>query len=129
MKATHEDATLLVQLAHLAALRGIDAIDWLHSERFDPDYATFVASNPPGSEGYRTAVRIAAHYELIGSLWKHGLLHEELLFDTYAVTLVWRRLKGFVLGSREQFGEPRLGENFEALAEAERTASAATPNA
>ncbi len=125
MKATHEDATLLVQLAQLGATRDIDAADWLNSERFDPDYETFVAANPPGSEGFRTTVRIAQHYELIGSLWKHGLLNEELLFDTYLVTLLWDRMKGFVLGQREQLGEPRLGENFEALAEAQRAWAAA----
>jgi hypothetical protein len=32
--------------------------------------------------------------------------------------MVWDRLEGFVLGARRHVGEPRLYENFEAMARA-----------
>jgi len=48
------------------------------------------------------------------------LINEELLFDWLAAYLVWDRVKGFALGQREESGEPRIYENFEALAKAQR---------
>jgi len=33
---------------------------------------------------------------------------------------VWDRIKGFALGVREQSGEPRIYENFEAMAKAQK---------
>ncbi len=33
--------------------------------------------------------------------------------------MVWERIKGFALGLREVAGDPRLYENFEAMARAE----------
>ena len=112
---THQDARLMVELSKLAAQRGVRA-DWLQSTEFDPDYAQFVATNPHGSDGYDKARRIAQHYELIGTLWKNGLIDEDLLFDWLAITAIWTRIRGFVLGERQAFGEPTLGENFEAMA-------------
>ena len=58
---------------------------------------------------------LAAWYETIGSLWKHGLLNEELLFDWLYVTGVWERLKPILVAMRSS--TPQLWENFEAMAE------------
>ena len=72
-----------------------------------------------GSEGYSTASKILGYFETIGTLYKHGLINEELLFDWLWVVPIWERVSGFVLGAREQFGNPRLYENFEALGKAQ----------
>jgi hypothetical protein len=117
-KPTHQDASLIIQMAQVAALRGVPGLNWLSSSEFDPDYAAFIKKNPRGSEGYGKALLIAQHYEGIGTLWKHGLINEDLLFDWLWIAGMWERLKGFVLGGREEYGEPRLGENFEAMANA-----------
>lgn len=57
--------------------------------------------------------------ETLGKLYKNDLFNEELLFDWLAVSMVWERIKGFALGLREAAGEPRLYENFEAMAKAD----------
>ena len=120
-KPTYQDATLMLQLAQWGAAMGVEkASDWMWSDQFVPDYAEFMKKYPPGSEGFANASRICAWFETIGTLYKQGLFSEELLFDWLAVSLVWDRIKGFALGWREQTGEPRMYENFEAMAKAQR---------
>jgi len=111
----------MLQLAQLNAVWGVHAaLNWVWSDEFVPDYAEFVEKHPAGSEGFRNASNVCGWYETIGTLYKHGLFNEELLFDWLAVYLVWDRVKGFALGMREQVGEPRLYENFEAMAKAQK---------
>ena len=52
-------------------------------------------------------------------LWKHGLFHEDLLFDWLSISYMWNRLKGFALGLRSEVGSEALYEHFEAMAKAE----------
>jgi hypothetical protein len=49
-------------------------------------------------------------------LWVNGLFNEKLIGDWLAVDMVWQRVKGFALGVREQTGNTRIYEHFEALA-------------
>jgi hypothetical protein len=49
-------------------------------------------------------------------LVKHGLLDRDLVVDMWAVASVWKRLESAIRRERERTGEPRLYENFEALA-------------
>ena len=116
---TYQDATLLVQLAQWWSASGLaEAMNWLWSDEFIPDYAEFVEKYPPGSEGFGNAVKICVWNETVGTLYKHGLFNEQLLFDWLGVDLVWDRIKGFAQGWREQTGDPRIYENFEAMAKA-----------
>ena len=59
-------------------------------------------------------------YETIGTLHKHGLLNEDLLFDWLAIDLTWDRMKSHALGWREEIGNTHMYENFEAMANAQR---------
>lgn len=114
---TLQDATLLLQLSQLAASNGIsEASNFMWSDKFIPDYDKFNQAFPAGSHESGMVRKIAVHYETIGTLWKHGLINEDLLFDQLLVRGVWNRLSGHVLGARAQMGEPALGENFEAMA-------------
>ena len=120
-KPTYQDATLMLQLAQLGAAQGLwEAWVWLRSDEFVPDYAEFVEKYPRGSEEYGKVRTIGVWFETLGTLYKHGLFNEELLFDWLGVALVWDRMKGFVLGVREEMGEPRIYENFEAMAKAQK---------
>ena len=120
-KPTYQDATLMVQLARWGAESGVtEAINWMWSDQFITDYAEFAAKYPPGSEGNANASKICGWYETIGTLYKQELFSEELLFDWLAVYIVWDRIKGYALGVREQLGEPRIFENFEAMAKAQK---------
>jgi hypothetical protein len=119
-KPTAEDAAVMLSIARLDAANGIpSAMNWLWSDKFVPDYGEFIKKNPAGSDGYGKADLLALHYETIGTLWKHKLINEELLFDWLLVTGVWDRLKSFVLGQRRQFGQAALGENFQKMANAQ----------
>lgn len=118
-KPTYEDATLMIQLAQLGIDWGIqDATNWLWSDQYISEYEKFIEKYPPGSEGFSNATKICGWFETIGTLYKQGLFNEVLLFDWLAVFPVWERIKGFALGWREQSGNTRIYENFEALANA-----------
>ena len=120
-KPNYQDATLMLQLAQWGAALGLnEAMNWMWSDQFVPDYAEFVKKYPRGSEGFAITSKICSVFETIGTLYKHGLFNEELLFDWLAIGLVWDRIKGFALGEREQTGEPRINENFEAMAKAQK---------
>jgi hypothetical protein len=127
-KATYQDAMLMLQLAQWGAASGIaEAANWLWSDQFVPEYAEFVQKYPFGSDGSLKASQICGYYETLGTLYKYGLFNEDLLFDWLAVSLVWERIKGVALGVRQQAGNPRLYENFEALANANAAYDAKPP--
>ena len=57
----------------------------------------------------------------MGTVFRNGLFSEDLLFDWLAVEWAWDRLKGVALGFREELGVPGLWENFEYMAERQRS--------
>jgi hypothetical protein len=127
-KATYQDAMLMLQMAQWGAASGVqEATNWLWSDQFVPDYAEFVQKYPFGSDGALMASKICGYFETLGTLYKHGLFNEDLLFDWLAVSAVWERIKGVALGVRQQAGNPRLYENFEALANANAAYDAKPP--
>ena len=120
-KPTYEDATLMLQLAQWGAASGVQkGSGFIYSDKFIPDFAEFVKKYPPGSKNNSKVFNLCGWYETIGTLYKQGLMSEELLFDWLAIHLVWDRVKGICLGAREQSGEPRMFENFEAMANAQK---------
>jgi hypothetical protein len=119
-KPTYQDAMLMLQLAQWGAASGVpEATNWLWSDQFVPDYAEFVKKYPHGSDEGLKANKIGGYFETIGTLYKQGLFNEDLLFDWLAVSMVWERIKGYALGLRQEVGNARLYENFEALAKAD----------
>jgi hypothetical protein len=117
--ATYQDAMLMLQLAQWASTSGTpEAQNWLWSDKFIPEYAEFLVEYPSGSEGQLKVAKICGYFETLGTLYKHGLFNEDLLFDWMAVSMVWDRVKGIALGIRQETGNPRMYENFEALAKA-----------
>lgn len=121
VKPTHQDAIIMLRLYQWTAIAGLSkAINWMWSDDFITDYAEFIKKYPRGSESYEKATRICGYYETIGTLYKNGLFNEELLFDWLAVYLVWDRIKDFAIGLREEAEEPRIFENFEAMAKAQK---------
>jgi hypothetical protein len=120
---THEDAVILVQLAQLGLqANGPQARNWVWSDAFVPEYEEFKRRYPAGSDGFALLTAAATYYETIATLWKHRLINEELVFDWLSIRAVWERVRGVLVGQREEFGEPRLWENFEAMARAQAPA-------
>jgi hypothetical protein len=119
-KPTYEDASLMLQFAIWGATAGNQkAGAFIWSDKFLTDFKQFKEKYPVGTEEYSYAVQLCGWYETLGTLFKHGLFNRELLFDWLLVSAIWDRLKGFVLGVREEAKEPRLYEFFEAMAKAQ----------
>lgn len=105
---THDDATLLLQVAQLMNSSGInDQLGELWADGFDPETAD------PRAQVVRQALGM---FELVGTLVKHDLLSRELVADWIWVEGIWGRVGPAALRMRADTGVPRLYENFEALA-------------
>jgi hypothetical protein len=118
-KTKFQQAQLMLQTMELGASLGLsDAMSWIQSDKFIPQFERFIQEYPRGSEGFRKASIVCTIYESLGTLWKHELISSELLFDWIAVSLLWDRLCGFALGMREATKNQRMYENFEAIAKA-----------
>ncbi len=118
---THHDAQIMLQLVQAWP---VDATDWIWSDEFIADPEQFVQTYPGHGREFGALRGVLNWYETIGTLYKHGLLNEDLLFDWLAVYAVWERVKAHALAWRADMGEPRMYENFEAMAEAQRKRAA-----
>jgi hypothetical protein len=108
MTATYEDAGLIMQIARWGTEMGLEAamaVIW--AEDFDAETASF-------SE--EAIGKVAAFGEFVGTFVKHGILDEALVLDTWWLQGLWARVGPAAIRDRERMGEPRLFENFEAVA-------------
>ena len=105
------DGVLMVQLAQWQATAGIeDAIATVFSSDFDPETA----------DAQDQAVRKALMWgETLGTMTKNGLISQELVLDWMWMSGLWKQIGKAALAAREEYGEPKLYENFEALAKAQ----------
>jgi hypothetical protein len=108
-KPTRDDAQLMIQIAQWGTALGFQrAIPALFSENFDPERGDYLTDE---------AVRTVLYFgESIGTLVKHDLLSRELVEDWLWVEGMWSKVGPAAIKQREKAGEPRLFENFEALA-------------
>ena len=107
---TRDDALLMIQIAQWGTSLGVHtAMPRIFAEDFDPDTADAM-----DDEAVRTMLMFG---ESIGTLTKHDLLSEELVRDWLWVEGLWSLVGPSALRARERFDEPRLYENFEALAQ------------
>jgi hypothetical protein len=125
-EARQEDAQLVVQLCQFLMQSGANrGTGVVCREDFPQDYHEFEEQFPLGTDERSQVHALCGFHETVATLWKHGLISEELLFDWLAADLVWENVRGILLGMREDEEEPRLWENFEALAEAQLNRNAA----
>ena len=108
MAANQHQATVLVQLAQWGTALGLeDALPGLLSDEFDPEGAN---TDDPH------VARVLEFGEIVGTLTKHQLLDKEVALDAWWISGVWARVAPAATKDRDRFGEPRLYENFQALA-------------
>jgi hypothetical protein len=105
------EGILVVQLAQWSSVAGIDeAAAAIFDDDFDPDTA----------DASDIAVRKVLMWgETLGTLTKNGLISTELILDWQWVAGAWDRVGKAAIAQREKFSEPKLYENFEALAKAQ----------
>ena len=105
---TRDDAALMIQIAQWGTALGLDdALSEVFADDFDADSADI---------GNASVRKILQFGESIATLTKRDLLSAELVNDWLWVGGLWARVGPAALRAREKYGEPRLYENFEALA-------------
>jgi hypothetical protein len=108
MAATYDDAKLVVQLMRWGTELGLeDALRTIFAEVFDPDIA---------KEEDPAVGKVLLYGETLGTLVKHDVLDRDLICDLWWMAGIWARVQPAVARTRELDGEPKLYENFEALA-------------
>jgi len=112
--AKHKDAQVMLRCAELFNSMGLGAVtNWVYGDDFPTEHEAFIAKYPRSSDEYGDFRRYIGYFETLGTLWKHGLFDEDLLFDWLFIP--WDRLADIVVGERNFAGVDRLYENFEAL--------------
>jgi hypothetical protein len=118
MAGTHEDATLIVELAKWGAAINLgEAASAIWDDDFDSDAAEMTD---------RPVQTLLTFYETVGTLVKNGLLDRDLVYDWLWAAGVWSRVGPAATRARERAGVPQLYENFEALAAGQRQTAAAS---
>jgi hypothetical protein len=108
MPATYDDAALILQLVRWGTEMGIDDAG---QAVFASDFDVRAASADDSPVG-----KLLSFYETVGALVKHDILDKDLVLDLWWVKGTWDRVGPAALKERERIGEPRLYENYEALA-------------
>lgn len=123
--ADNHDAMLLVQLNEQWVTTGVgEAAGWLHAnEPFE--WESFVARYPADSAEYGYLSSYLRYHETVATLWKNDLFDETLLFDWLWLWGSWDLVKPLAIGMRTKYGVPEMWSNFEAVAEAQRSADQA----
>lgn len=114
---TATDAQLLLQLIQTGAATGADE-GWSLLQAFDspPTMSQLRRRHPQGTVEYRQVGAFLESCETLGTFVKHGLIHRGLTHDLFWVAGAWRICEKLCRALRKEAGEPRLFENFEALA-------------
>jgi|SRR5688572_27162812 len=117
-KPTHEQAQLQLQVYDLrreARLR--QARDWFQKNYHAETFEEAMRIGMPGTEGGTNVGMVIGYWEQACALLNHGLLHEDLFFETNGEFFgVWEQLKTVLPQFREQFVDPNLLSNLEKAA-------------
>jgi hypothetical protein len=98
----------MVQLLRWGAETGLEeAMRELFSPEFDPSTAPI--DDP-------SVGKVLAFGETLGTFVKHDLLDAELVADLLWIEGLWAKVSHHALAVRDEEHEPRMYENFEALA-------------
>jgi hypothetical protein len=68
---------------------------------------------PRGSDEYESFGQMMIFWETIGSLIKHGLINEDLAFDTFLDAPPWKKVENAFISLRQEEGAEQEGENLE----------------
>jgi hypothetical protein len=117
-KPTHEQAQLQLQVYDLrreARLR--QARDWFQQNYKAETFDEAMRIAPMGSEQGTFVGMVFGYWEQACALLNHGLLHEDLFFETSGEFFgVWEALKPVVPEFREKFVDANLLGNLEKAA-------------
>jgi hypothetical protein len=117
-KPTHEQGQLQLQLYDLrreAKLR--QARDWFNQNYFAETFEESMRVAPFGSQEGSYVMMVLSYWEQACAYLNHGLLHEQLFFETSGEFFgVWERVKPVVPKMREMFKQNLFLANLEKAA-------------
>jgi hypothetical protein len=115
---THEQGQLQLQIYDLrreAKLR--QARDWFFRNYWVESFDDSMRIAAPGTENGALAMMVLSYWEQACAYLNHGLLHEDLFFETSGEFYgVWDRVKGIVPQGRERFVNNQFLANMEKAA-------------
>jgi hypothetical protein len=118
-KPTHEQGQLQLQLYDLrreAKLR--QARDWFTQNYFVDTFEDSMRIAPFGSQEGTYVMMVLSYWEQACAFLNHGLLHEQLFFETSGEFFgVWERIKPVVPKMREMFHQKLFLANLETAAQ------------
>jgi hypothetical protein len=118
-KPTHEQGQLQLQLYDLrreAKLR--QARDWFNQNYFVDTFDDSMRIAAPGTESGTFAMMVFGYWDQACAFLNHGLLHEDLFFETSGEFFwVWERLRTVVQEGRERFHNPGFLAHLEKAAQ------------
>ncbi|MFC4766484.1 DUF4760 domain-containing protein [Effusibacillus consociatus] len=118
-KPTYQDADMMFKLyQHFESERMRAARKWFSAEFKAATYEQFSDKYPRGTEGFDHFVTLYGFFEMIGTFYKNGLVHPDLIFDMWYINGFYSRFHPIFEGWRKQ-GDKHVAENFELLALAE----------
>ena len=116
---THEQGQLQLQIYDLrreAKLR--EARDWFFRNYWFDSLDDAMRIAAPGTENGTLAMMVFSYWEQACAYLNHGLLHEDLFFETSGEFYgVWDRVRGIVPQGRERFVNKQFLSNLEKAAE------------
>lgn len=115
---THEQGQLQLQIYDLrreAKLR--EARDWFFRNYWVESLDDSMRIAAPGTENGTKAMMVINYWEQACAYLNHGLLHEDLFFETSGEFYgVWDRIRGIVPQGRERFVDKQFLANMEKAA-------------
>lgn len=118
-QATFEQGQLQLQLYDLrreAKLR--QARDWVFQNYHVDTFDEAMRLAAPGTDNGALAMMVFSYWEQACSYLNHGLLHEDLFFESNGEFFgVWELVKGIVPQGRERFSNKQFLANMEKVAE------------
>ena len=117
-KPTHEQAQLHLQVYEMrreARLR--QARDWYFQNYFPETMADSMRIAAPGTDTGAFVMMVFGYWDQACALLNHGLLHEDLFFETSGEFYpVWDRVKPIIQEGRQQFVNPQFLAHLEKAA-------------
>lgn len=111
---TYDDADMLLRLLEVFLSEPVaSARQFMQTVRDGRTYDELRQEYPPGSLQHRHINTFMVFWETVGSLLKHGLLNENLAFDTFLDAPPWPKMEAAITSLREERNNELEGENIE----------------
>ena len=129
LQNARQEASLLIELSKVGAAMGLtEAINWIMSNDFDPDYALFRDKHARGGKASFYLATVCDFYHSVGTLVKTGVLSPELTIEYFEVLPLWERVQGWIDGQTDD-ACGQLWPNFKYLGTVAEDLASETPGA